>query len=126
MARILWSGALLALSALLCCAVPACRELDSKPTAKQRAAEERPPAPQPPDAPPSPDAHEAEQSLKVISTGPTRELHPIGGGRDCMEMYSNCTKTNGQTTCGSASFMLACGESGALPSTGERLTCICP
>lgn len=125
MARILWSGALLALSALLCCAIPACRELGSKPTAKQRAAAEQPPARQPPAAAAPPSAHEAEQTLKV-STGPARELHPIGGGRDCMEMYSNCTKANGGTTCGSSSFMLACGESGTLPSTGERLTCICP
>jgi hypothetical protein len=118
--------ALLTLSALLCCAIPACRVLESKPTAKQRAAAEQPPAPQPPTTAAPPAAHEAEQSLKVVSAGPARELHPIGGGRDCMEMYSNCTKANGETTCGSSSFMLACGESGALPSTGERLTCICP
>ena len=55
-----------------------------------------------------------------------RELHPLDGNSDCMEMYSACTMVNGENQCTSAPLLLACGETGRLPSTGEQLTCVCP
>lgn len=55
-----------------------------------------------------------------------RELHPLEGNNDCMEMYSACKLVNGENLCTSAPFLLACGETARLPSTGELLTCVCP
>jgi hypothetical protein len=55
-----------------------------------------------------------------------RELHPLEGNNDCMEMYSACKMVHGENLCTSAPFLLACGETARLPSTGEQLTCVCP
>jgi hypothetical protein len=62
----------------------------------------------------------------AATTGGQRELHPLEGNNDCMEMYSACKLVNGENLCTSAPLLLACGETARLPSTGEQLTCICP
>ena len=74
----------------------------------------------------------ASQSLGAFAKAPSRptapvpprNIHPVGGGPSCIEMYSQCTP-NG-ASCTSVPFMLECGQSGTLPSTGEGLRCVCP
>jgi|GEM_PF-5317433 len=64
---------------------------------------------------------------KQASAAPsTRTIHPASGGeKECVEMYGSCTPPP-DPLCTSNAFVLACGESGELPSTGERLSCTCP
>lgn len=62
----------------------------------------------------------------AATTAGQRELHPLEGNSDCMEMYSACKLVNGENLCTSAPLLLACGETARLPSTGEQLTCVCP
>jgi hypothetical protein len=62
----------------------------------------------------------------AATAGGQRELHPLEGNNDCMEMYSACKLVNGENLCTSAPFLLACDETARLPSTGEELTCVCP
>jgi hypothetical protein len=52
-----------------------------------------------------------------------RDIHPIGGP-DCIEMYTVCM--GDAHLCTSAPLILECGQTGDLPSTGERLRCVCP
>jgi hypothetical protein len=85
------------------------------------------------DAPPPPEPQSTEQALSVAPPAPpeppagsVREVHPKGGRSSCLEMYSSCTTVDGQLSCTSAPFSLECGEEAALPSTRERLRCICP
>jgi hypothetical protein len=54
-----------------------------------------------------------------------RTIHPAAGSEECVEMYGSCTPPP-DPLCTSNAFVLACGESGELPSSGERLTCACP
>ena len=54
-----------------------------------------------------------------------RTIHPQPGNSDCIEMYGSCTPPPDQL-CTSNAFVLACGESGELPSNAERIVCVCP
>lgn len=54
-----------------------------------------------------------------------RTIHPQPGSSDCIEMYGSCTPPP-DPLCTSNAFVLACGESGDLPSNGERIVCACP
>jgi hypothetical protein len=82
------------------------------------------PSPPAPATPPSLTPHPAD-SPTGLSSGPTRELGPIGGGTRCLEMYSACTMVDGERQCSSAPFSLECGEEARLPTTGEVLRCVC-
>lgn len=69
---------------------------------------------------------EAVARDKQASVAPqTRTIHPAAGSKECVEMYGTCTPPP-DPLCTSNAFVLACGESGELPSTGERLACVCP
>lgn len=54
-----------------------------------------------------------------------RSIHPNAGGSQCVEMYGSCAP-GVDVLCTSNAFVLACGETGQLPSSGEWLMCVCP
>lgn len=54
-----------------------------------------------------------------------RAIHPAADAKECVEMYGSCTEPPDQL-CTSNALVIECGESAALPSTGERLSCVCP
>jgi hypothetical protein len=56
---------------------------------------------------------------------PERELEPREGRDTCDEMYTVCLPDGKGENCTSARLELECGESGRIPTTGERLKCIC-
>jgi hypothetical protein len=101
-----------ALAGLLVLSNVGCRGRDAE-------ADRAPPVPAPPAATASATSLATSQSAASV----VRELHPLAGGPSCVEMYTVC---DAQRRCTSASFFLDCGQSGALPSTGERLRCVCP
>jgi hypothetical protein len=106
----------------LCVVVLCCLTLGCENTSKDAPTEPTPSAtagtvPKPVETPPR---------GGTSAAGARRDLHPIEGNTDCMEMYSACTLLNGENQCTSASLLLACGETARLPSTGEQLTCVCP
>jgi len=69
---------------------------------------------------------EATARDKQASTAPrARTIHPASGSEECVEMYGTCTPPP-DPLCTSNAFVLPCGESGELPSNGERLSCVCP
>lgn len=69
---------------------------------------------------------EAAARDKQATAAPrARTIHPAAGSEECVEMYGTCTPPP-DPLCTSNAFVLACGESGELPSTGERLSCACP
>ena len=69
---------------------------------------------------------EAAARDKQASAAPrARTIHPASGSEECVEMYGTCTAPP-DPLCTSHAFVLACGESGVLPSSGERLSCACP
>jgi hypothetical protein len=83
----------------------------------------------------SPDAAVAEASRSPApsaggTSGPARKartIRPLSAGKSgCIEMYSACFDRPEGRTCTSAPFVLDCGESGSLPSTGELVSCVCP
>lgn len=59
------------------------------------------------------------------SGAPVRELEPREGRQNCSEMYTVCVSEGTGENCTSARLELECGESGKIPSTGERLKCVC-
>ena len=56
-------------------------------------------------------------------SGQVRDIHPIGGGTDCIEMYTVC---NQQSNCTSSPLVFSCGATAKLPTSGETLRCVCP
>ena len=60
------------------------------------------------------------------ASGSPSELHPLEGADGCVEMDTVCIPEGQSEKCTSARFELACGEEGKIPSTGERVRCICP
>jgi hypothetical protein len=74
--------------------------------------------------PPIPTA--STKSAGPSAASPPRELHPIGGGTSCLEMYSACRVEKDENVCTSAPFVIECNETRALPSNGELLHCVCP
>jgi hypothetical protein len=81
--------------------------------------------------PPSPSRAPEVSSRPTPPKGATaddapREVHPLDGNSDCMEMYTVCKPMNGESQCTGAPLLLACNETARLPSTGEPLRCVCP
>ena len=66
------------------------------------------------------------QGLEAESVAPSnqsRNVHPIGGGTECIEMYTVCDQ---QSNCTGAPLVFSCGATAQLPTTGETLRCVCP
>jgi hypothetical protein len=55
-----------------------------------------------------------------------RDIHPVIGASSCVEMYSACKPSSGDSLCTSAPLLIECGEAGKIPPTGEILRCVCP
>ena len=55
-----------------------------------------------------------------------RDIHPVVGAGTCIEMYSACKPSSGDSICTSAPLLIECGEAGKIPPTGELLRCVCP
>lgn len=54
-----------------------------------------------------------------------REIEPPEGRDNCTEMYTVCVPGGKGENCTSARLQMECGESGRIPTTGERLKCVC-
>jgi len=73
----------------------------------------------------TPQAQGAHEKSVQAELATARTIHPQPGSSDCIEMYGSCTPPP-DPLCTSNAFVLACGESGQLPSSGERIVCACP
>jgi hypothetical protein len=59
------------------------------------------------------------------SVASEREIEPLEGRDNCTEMYTVCVPEGKGENCTSARLQIECGESGRIPTTGERLKCVC-
>lgn len=55
--------------------------------------------------------------------GKAREIHPLAGASECLEMYSHCDEND---PCTSAPLSVACGEVAQVPGSREVVSCVCP
>lgn len=96
------------------------------PSSSTPAAPPAPPSPPelaPPSTPAPPPAAEPERRAPELPKGPARELHPLGGSEECLEMYTVC---DDRGACTSAPFTIDCGETTPNHDRTELLRCVCP
>ena len=72
---------------------------------------------------PTPAVGELGAQAPTTIVGKAREIHPLAGASECLEMYSDCDEND---QCTSAPLSVACGEVAQVPGSREAVSCVCP